>query len=640
MKRSFALLLAVLMSGIGSTVSASSQTQTGNSYDFLRAGLFMLLPLSGVLIVASAVLGAFMLRLGRDADHRSNHIGLRLTTIITLIATVIVIIMTVFVTSYYVRISTGDVSSSDMTLTESSQQTPSSVPETVVSTPDPVVPSEPTPSYTPSSTHSSNPKNWSVNWNIIHNNAVVGSYSRPEKLFFGIGSEYTALQGITTFRGNNWRNGATFGTANVVNRALSEKWRKSIGALEWTGCGWTGQPLVVRWDDETKNIMNLYPEKKAKSGLVEAIYATLDGHIYFYDLDDGSYTRDPIWIGMNFKGAGTLDPRGYPLMYVGSGLYRGGKAPCMFIISLIEGKVIYEQSGADSLRKRSWCAFDSAPLVNAQTDTIIWPGESGMLYTIKLNSVYDKAAGTVSVSPETTVKARYTTNLNRTLGFESSAVAVGENLYIADNGGMLFCVNANTMDLVWAQNTRDDVNATPVFEATSDGRGYLYTATSMEYGGGTSYIYKLDAATGDIIWERSYGGILYNKNVSGGVLASPVLGKSGTPLEGMIIYPVGKTNNSSGGLLVALNTTTGETVWEKKMSSYTWSSPCAVYASDGRAYIVVCAATGTMFLLDATTGETLSQVGLGSTIEASPVVFENTVIVGTRGQRVFGIGIS
>ena len=46
---------------------------------------------------------------------------------------------------------------------------------------------------------------------------------------------------------------------------------------------WTGQPLLVQWDDNVRNIMNINPEKKSKRDLVEVIYATLDGHIYFLD---------------------------------------------------------------------------------------------------------------------------------------------------------------------------------------------------------------------------------------------------------------------------------------------------------------------------------------------------------------------
>ena len=503
-----------------------------------------------------------------------------------------------------------------------------------------IPPTEPEPTYEPAFTNSSNPENWNIHWDIFEGDSATESYERPEPITFGDAAEYTHLEGIITFRGDNYRTGATYGTANVVNQTISKKWGRNISSFnKWTGCGWTGQPLIVRWDDETKAIMNLYDEKKAKADLVEVIYATLDGNIYFYDLSDGSYTRDPLWIGMNFKGAGSLDPRGYPLMYVGAGDNADGKSPRMFVISLLEGKILYEQSGNDNIAKRSWYAFDSAPLVDAETDTLIWPGESGVLYTIKLNSNYDKAAGTLSVAPETMVKTRYSTNTGRKLGCESSTLIVGRYLYFADNGGMFFCVDLNTMDLVWVQDTHDDVNATPVFEWDEDGKGYIYTGTSMEYANGTCYIHKLDAATGEILWEKSYGNVSYNSAVSGGVLSSPVLGKKGTDLEGLIIYSISRTPTAGGGTLVALDTDTGEVVWEKSLSYYAWSSPATINTSEGKTYLILFDSTGKATLIEGITGEVLSTLSLGSNIEASPAVFEDTIVVGTRGQQVFAIKV-
>lgn len=491
----------------------------------------------------------------------------------------------------------------------------------------------------PKATEETKPSNWKINWEVS-DGEITKDFKREEKIDFGAGSKYTQLEGIVTFRGNNYRTGATYGTSVVENKTLENIWTKSVGSLGgWGGCGWTGQPQVVRWDNETKNLMNIYPEKKAKDGLIEVIYATLDGKVYFYDLEDGTPTRDAVRVGMNFKGAGALDPRGYPLLYLGSGLYNGGRSPGIHILNLIDGKIIYEQSGSDSFNRRGWGAFDSSPLVCAEADTLIWGGENGVIYTIKLNTKYDKKAGTISVDPKNVAKARYTTSRGRTLGFESSIVAVGEYLYMADNGGMLFCINANTMELIWAQDVRDDINATPAFEWGEDGKGYIYVGTSMEYGGGNSYIFKIDAESGKIVWERKYERITKDSHVSGGILGSPIIGKKGTDLEGLIIYPVGKTNYSGAGILVALDTKTGKTVWQKDMYSYAWSSPTAIYTENGGAYVLSGVAQGTLYLLDPKTGDTIHDINLAGTIESSPVVFENNIILGTR-SAMHGIKIS
>lgn len=512
-------------------------------------------------------------------------------------------------------------------------------------------PTEPEPTFTPAFTEKSDPANWGVKWEVIEGGQIVDSYQRQEPISFGTAEEYTGLEGIVTFRGNNYRSGATFGTANVTEKVLSTKWSANIGSFNgWPGSGWTGQPLIVRWDAETRRIMNLYTEKKEKDGLVEVIYATLDGYIYFYDLDDGSYTRDPMWVGMNFKGAGALDPRGYPLMYVGSGDYANGLSPRIYIISLIDCTVLYERSGSDGFSLRGdWAAFDSSPLVDGQTDTLIWPGESGILYTIKLNSNFDPAAGTITITPEETVKARYTTSRSNGgtywVGYEPSAVIVDRYLYISENGGMFFCIDLDTMQLVWAQDTKDDSNSTPVFEWDDSGEtGYIYTAPSLHWtangsNAGPSSIYKLDAKTGEIVWEKTYDCHTVS-GVSGGVQSTPLLGKPGTDLEGMIIYTVARTPNVGDGVIVALNTKTGEVIWENRMDNYTWSSPVAIYTETGKSYIILCDSVGHMSLLDGLTGETYSTIGLESNIEASPAVFGDTIVVGTRGQKIYAIKVN
>lgn len=494
----------------------------------------------------------------------------------------------------------------------------------------------------------SDPANWGINWQIIAGGSVTDSYSRTDSVTFGNGNEYFALPGVSTFRGDNYRSGAFYGCADFSQQKLETIWSREISALpkgtgsgSWSGCGWTGQPVVVQWDEPTKQIMNLYPEKKEKSDLVEVIYATLDGHIYFYDLYDGTYTRDPIDIGMAFKGAGSLDPRGYPIFYVGPGdSTASGKVPRMYAISLIDGSILFEYGNGDSDRHRSWTAFDSAPLIDAETDTLIWPGENGILYTMKLNTQYDPASGSLTMEPDNIVKTRYSTSRGRTLGYEASAIAVDHYVYIADNGGMLFCVDLDTMQLMWAQNVKDDINATPVFEWGDDGKGYLYIASSMEYADGTVYMGKIDAATGEYVWEVSFDNIYFDKSVSGGVLSSPVLGKKGTELEGLVIFSISRTPSYSSGLLVALDTASGEIVWQTDLSLYCWSSPVAIYNEAGEAKLLLCDSGGNVMMINGLTGEIITSVNIGSNVEASPAVFNDILVVGTRGMQVCGIEIS
>ena len=518
------------------------------------------------------------------------------------------------------------------------------VPETEAPT-EPVV-TEPPVLFAPAMTDSSNPENFGIKWDIIVDEQIVDSYLREEPISFGSGADYFALPGIATFRGGNYRDNATYGTADVQKAALTQVWSHKIGSLDdWGGCAWTGQPLVVQWDAETRAIMNLKEDKKNKDDLVEVIYATLDGQVHFFDLADGKRTRDPINIGMNFKGAGALDPRGYPLLYVGSGLYTFGKVPRMFVVSLIDGSILYQYGPEEKFEQRDWIAFDSSPLVDAETDTLIWPGESGILYTIKLNTEYDKAAGTVSVTPDTPVKTRYASDYSKSgryQGYESSASIVENYLYVSENGGLFYCVDLNTMELVWAQDTKDDSNSSPVFEWGEDGNGYLYTAPSLHWTAkgkyGTVSMYKLNAQTGEIVWEVSRDCATV-QNVSGGVQATPILGKAGTTIEDMVIYIVARAPSSYDGVMLALDRETGEVIWEVDTVNYAWSSPVAIYTEEGKAYIAFVNASGKIRLVDGETGKVLYALGLDQTTEASPVVFGNMMVLGTR-EGIYGIKIS
>lgn len=615
-------------------------TVSGTDRGIMLPALIVLCVICAALLLSSIVLTAMILKKKQFAGAKA------VLLIVLYLATALCIACTAFCFSRFSGTSvpaettaTTPETTVQITTQEATEETTeaTTVPET----------EPPAPTLTPTHTENTDPKNWGIRWEAIQGGAVVTNYLRQEAIAFGAPEEYTQLEGIITFRGDNYRTGATYGTAQVTNGNLTQIWGRDTSMHNgWTGSGWTGQPLIVRWDAQTRSIMNMYPEKQAKEGLVEVIYATLDGHIYFYDLDDGSYTRDPIFLGMNFKGAGALDPRGIPLMYVGSGDYVDGKAPRMYIISLIDGSVLYEKSGSDAFSWRDWAAFDSSPLVSAATDTLIWPGESGILYTIKLNTVYDPQAGTVQVAPEEVVKSRYTTSRSGGsywVGYEPSCVIVDHYLYTSENGGMFFCIDLNTMELVWAQDTRDDSNSTPVFQWEADGKGYLYTAPSLHWtqdGNARGYIciYKLDAATGETVWEKRFDCHTVD-GVSGGVQSTPLLGKPGTELEGLILYTVARTPNLLDGTLVALDTATGETVWEMYMNSYTWSSPVAFYTDSGESYVAVGDSAGNMFLLDGGTGQVLQTLPMGANVEASPAVFEDTLVVGTRGMRVLALKI-
>lgn len=638
MKKCISLLcvLFVLMS-VTVCASAEAAVPAVEQLSTMRSALIALLLILAALVIGSMVFTFMDLKKCSEYRRRARLSPL---TVLCYIVTVLVLACSIFCFATF----RGAMKANSAAEPETQPATEATEPSTEETEP-PTQPTEPEPEpepeLSPVRTESSDPANWDVEWELIVGNEVVESFQRQETIDFGDADEYYPLPGVPTFRGNNYRNGGTYGTTNITEQTLDTIWSTSVGSLDgWPGVGWTGQPLVVKWDEETKAIMNLYESKKSKADLVEVICTTLDGYIYFLDLEDGSYTRDPMYIGMSIKGTGALDPRGYPLMFAGSGLDQG-QSPRMYAISLIDTTILWEQSGSDGMNYRAWCGFDGSPIISGEADTLLWGGENGLLYTIKLNTQYDKAAGTLTVDPENVVRTRYSSKYSyqRYVGYESSIVTVGKYAFIGDNGGFMFCVDLQTMELIWAQFTGDDINATPVFQWEADGNAYLYTATSADYAGGTCRMHKINANTGEIVWEKVYDNVVINKDASRGVLSSPVLGKPGTDLEGMIIYTIGGTPYGHTGILFALDTQTGEVIWEHDMDYYAWSSIAGLYTPEGKGYLALGDAAGSMFLIDGKTGETLYTENLGSNMEASPVVYENTLVIGTRGQQIFGVKI-
>lgn len=534
------------------------------------------------------------------------------------------------------------------------EETAESPAVTVQPTPTPTPEPTPTPvglpDFKPHSVDGTEPERLISSTAIMVDGEVVEEYESDYEINFDLPERYTELEGIVTFRGDNFRSGAAYGTVAVSSKTLTKVWSKSTSGLSdtdgiyWSGSGWTGQPLIVKWPEATrKNISAMYDWAREKEGLVEVIYATLDGHVYFYELTSGEYTRDPLNLGFNYKGAGALDPRGYPILYVGSGVDSVNGRSRVKVVNLIDNSVMFEFGHNETFANRGWHMFDSSPLVSAETDQLIYPGENGILYIIHLNTKYNEQTGELSVDPDNIVKWKYNgvrSGSRYWLGVESSAAIINNYIFLADNGGNLMCLDLNTLELVWVQDVLDDTNCSPVVDI-EDGHPYIYISTSFHYGW-RSYstaaipIFKIDAETGEIVWRTDY--TCYTvQDLSGGVQGTIAVGKN--KLSDMIFVPIARTPGASSGTLAALKKDTGEVIWEKETSMYSWSSPVDFYDADGNGYLLYCNSGFNMFLIDGKTGEQLDYMNLGGNIEASPAMYGNYAVVGTRAMRTYCIQV-
>jgi len=457
---------------------------------------------------------------------------------------------------------------------------------------------------------------------------------------FGNPSEYSSLAGVVCFRGNNFRNSAAYGTAQIKKEKLETIWSYKIGSLDsWTGVGWNGQPAIVKWDDSVKKIMNILPAKKKKSNLKEVIYGALDGKVHFLDLEKGDQTRPAIQLPGPIKGSVSVDPRGYPLLYVGQGIPTVHNKPVPIgyrIFNLIDQKMLCFINGKDSFAQRNWYAFDSTSLLDAKTDTLVEPGENGVVYVAKLNTSFRPEKKLIKINP-TFRKYRYSGQKSSKRGIENSAAIYKNFAYFADNDGIFQCLNLNTLKPVWARNVTDDTDCTTVLDEEGD-KVFLYTGCEVDHQGknGKAYIRKINALTGNLVWQSSFD-CFYNSNVNGGVFGTPVIGKNS--IDGMIIFSIARCNGPSGGKLTAFNKTNGKKIWELNLKNYSWSSPVDIYTPEGKAYMIYCDSAGMMYLINPKTGKILDRVSLGANVEGSPAVYDNIAVVGTRGQKIWGIKI-
>ncbi|HZJ83575.1 MAG TPA: pyrrolo-quinoline quinone, partial [Clostridia bacterium] len=421
-------------------------------------------------------------------------------------------------------------------------------------------------------------------WDIFLEGGQEFNKNLFDNLIFG--DSYARIEGILTFRGGITRDSPSYGTSNIDEKQLERMWEFTTSTSSWGGgAGWTGQPSIVKWSPNIKQIMNLDDKYKADEDFIEAIYASLDGSIYFFDLISGEKSRPPIKVGNPIKGSLSIDPRGWPLLYVGEGIPEKGSIGYN-IYSLIDGDKLYTINGKDPYAQRGWGAFDSSGIIHEETDTLIVPGENGILYIASLNTQFDIEEETISIDPELT-RYRYKVKGQSRLGIESS-VAIHRNLlFFADNTGWIQCVDLTTLTPVWLLDGYDDTDASLTLEV-EDGIPYIYSANEVDHQpiGGSSYIKKINGLTGEIIWESPYKcfSTKGDKPIDGGAFATNVIGKRN--IDHLVIFTLARYGKFNGGLMVALNKETGNEVWIREMENYAWSSPVDFYDKEGNAYII------------------------------------------------------
>jgi outer membrane protein assembly factor BamB len=430
---------------------------------------------------------------------------------------------------------------------------------------------------------------------------------------FTVGEMWGTVRGLTMFRGNPTR--TFYGTGPLSDAAPSVLWTYPEQAMcgssvvggessVWCGTGWTGQPVVWERPD----------------GITEVIFGAYDKAVHFLDAATGLETRAPFPVGDIIKGSVTLDPDGFPLLYM------GGRDDRLRVVALdrepVEELWALEASAVRGMWNNDW---DGNPVV--VDDYLYEGGENSWFFVIRLNRGSD-AAGLVTVDPEIAFSMPGWTDellarVGRNVSIESSVVAFDRRVYFTNSGGRVVGVDLDLAlggaedPVVFDYWVGDDADATPVVDA----EGKLYVAVEYERGTERSrevgQLVKLDPyATGD---PRVWGvEVLPAGPGDGGIWATPAVG------FGHVYVP------THTGRLLAVDAGTGEVVWEDTIGFHAWSSALIVDDS----LIVGTCETGELrrySLSDPAAPELVwSFPAAGGCIESTPAVWNGTIFVGSR----------
>lgn len=557
--------------------------------------------------------------------------------------------------------------------------TPTATPEpTATPTPTPVPTPVPTPKLEAAAAESADPKLIATQ-QIYKGTRKVDSYQRNEKYIINMpaGDDYLTLPlGVTTFRGNAFRQNSAVGTLEDPT-ALREAWKVEAGSLEaksrmFYGFGVYAQPAIIKWPKDFRQIMALNEGYSTKSALKEVIIAGQDGKIYFLDLEDGQPTREAINLGYAMRSTPSISSLSYPVVTVGQYSNKlpdkTGKTMGLYYYNLVDNKQLRLIDGLDGNSDRQYYnvgAFDTSALFDRNSNTLITVGTNGLLYTEKLSMYYAMGdQGGVftfgDIEEQAVLMSHTRKQETNDAAVESSLAMYGSYAFYADMGGILRCVDTTTMTTVWAVETGDAVRAAIALDLDEDsGTLWLYTAntiTNRTKKTGEVTIRRYNAMTGEVSWElpvtclrKSGKKDSDNKDVTAGVVASPVIGQN--QLGDLVYFTLSSVDASDAesltgktgmqaAVLLALNKETGEVVWAKPMDAYSYSSPVAVYNEAGRGWIVQGCSNGTLYLLDGRTGETINTLQVEGIIEGSPAVYGDMMVFGTTGKNksyIYGV---
>lgn len=452
-----------------------------------------------------------------------------------------------------------------------------------------------------------------------------------------IENAYENKPGIFTFRGSPSRIPTYCGHLTDDSIQIKVDWvfttrmdatATSMGVFEG-GSGWTGQPLYVNWPDSILERFKSHSDSLCRNlHNQEIILASLCGDLYFIDFQTGEKSRPSYSVGNVMKGTPALNTDLNGHVYIGHGVQKDAPFGTQ-VFDLFSHKMI-NTFGRDPNAWRGWGGYDSSPV---QVGGFLFrPGENGTLYKYYVGDGGYALQSTLRYS---------TTTAKSSPGMESSMAVCRNYGYVGDNAGNILCINLNTLQPVWHYWNHDDTDASPIVEE-EDGIPYVYTGCEVDRQGnaGYSYFVKLNGLTGELVWEDTIRchKLHYGDNTSdGGMYVTPLIG--GGDCEGMIFSAFCIHTVRASGMFMAFDKNDGSVLYRTRLKHYCWSSPVAFYNDRNEMFVFVGDVIGNVYLIKGKTGEIVATAKIGSNFESSPIVVDNKIIVGSRGNKIFRLSL-
>lgn len=124
----------------------------------------------------------------------------------------------------------------------------------------------------------------------------------------------------------------------------------------------------------------------------------------------------------------------------------------------------------------------------------------------------------------------------------------------------------------------------------------------------------------------------------GGMFASPLLGTG--DCEGLIFSNISPMQQGNWGNFIAFDKRNGEIKYRTVLKFYSWTSPVALVNEKGEMYIFTGDTYGNVYLIRGRDGEILHTEHIGNNFESSPIVIDNTIVVGSRGSEIYRLSIN